>query len=157
MTALVAYFTASGAGVTEKIADRLCRILDAEIYEIRPEAPYTKEDLDWTKTDSRSSVEMADKNCRPALADKDAHVENADVIYIGFPVWWYREPSIIDTFVESYDFTGKKIALFATSGSSDIGTEAPERIEKLTGAKVVGAKRFPASASDEELKNWAKF
>ena len=100
---------------------------------------------------------MADKNFRPQLADQDAPVADADVVYIGFPVWWYREPSVIDTFAASYDFSGKKIVLFATSGSSDIGTEASERIEAITGAPVVGAKRFKASVSEDALKEWAKF
>lgn len=157
MSALVTYFTASGAGVTEKVAKRLAAAIGADLYEIRPAVPYTKADLDWTKKDSRSSVEMADKNCRPELADLNAPVADADVIYIGYPVWWYREPSVIDTFAAAYDFTGKKIVLFATSGSSDIGTEASERIEAITGAPVVGAKRFAAGVKDDELKAWAEF
>lgn len=157
MSALVAYFTASGSGVTEKVAKRLCEVLGGTLYQIQPEVPYTKADLDWRQNDSRSSIEMADKECRPAMADKNAPVADADVVYIGYPVWWYREPSIIDTFAASYDFTGKKIVLFATSGSSDIGTEAAERIEAITGVKVCGAKRFPASVSTDELKAWAQF
>lgn len=157
MANLVAYFTASGAGVTAKVAKRLAAAIQADLYEIKPAVPYTKADLDWTKKSSRSSLEMADKNFRPKLADQDAPVADADVVYIGFPVWWYREPSIIDTFAASYDFSGKKIVLFATSGSSDIGTEASERIEAITGAPVVGAKRFKASVSEDALKEWAKF
>lgn len=154
MSALVAYFSASG--VTEKVAERLAAAINAPVYEIKPAVPYTPADLDWTKKNSRSSVEMADKSCRPALADKDAPVADADVIYIGYPVWWYREPSIIDSFVEAYDFKGKSIALFATSGSSDIGREAGTRIEALTGAKVIKAKRFASAVSAEALKAWAE-
>ena len=154
MSALVAYFSASG--VTEKVAERLAAAINAPVYEIKPAVPYTPADLDWTKKNSRSSVEMADKSCRPALADKDAPVADADVIYIGYPVWWYREPSIIDSFVEAYDFKGKSIALFATSGSSDIGREAGTRIEALTGAKVIKAKRFASGVSAEALKAWVE-
>lgn len=157
MNALVAYFTASGSGITEKVAKRLCEAVGGTLYQIRPEVPYTKADLNWTKKDSRSSLEMADKECRPALADKDAPVADADAVYIGFPVWWYREPSIIDTFVSSYDFTGKKIVLFATSGGSDIGTEAGERIRAITGVPVIGAKRFGSGVSVDKLKEWAQF
>ena len=157
MKSLVAYFTASGSGITEKVAKRLCEAVDGTLYRIQPEVPYTKADLDWTKKNSRSSVEMADKECRPALSDLNAPVADADIIYIGFPVWWYREPSIIDTFVSSYDFTGKKIVLFATSGSSPIGTEASARIEAISGVAVSGAKRFKAGVSVDELKAWAKF
>lgn len=157
MANLVAYFTASKSRVTEKVAKRLAAAIGADLYEIKPAVSYTKADLDWTKKSSRSSLEMSDKNCRPALADQDAPVADADVVYIGFPVWWYREPSIIDTFAAAYDFSGKKIVLFATSGSSDIGTEAAERIEAITGAPVVGAKRFAASVKDDALKAWADF
>jgi len=157
MSVFVAYFTASVAGVTEKLAKRIASLTGGTLYQIKPETPYTKADLDWTTKASRSSVEMADKDCRPALADNDAPVADADVVYIGYPVWWYREPSIIDTFAAAYDFSGKKIVLFATSGSSDIGTEAGERIEAITGVKVSGAKRFAASVSDEQLKAWAQF
>ena len=156
MSVLVAYFTASGAGVTEKLAKRIASLTGGTLYQIKPETPYTKADLDWTTKASRSSVEMADKDCRPALADNDAPVADADVVYIGYPVWWYREPSIIDSFVEAYDFKGKSIALFATSGSSDIGREAGTRIEALTGAKVIKAKRFASAVSAEALKAWAE-
>lgn len=106
MSALVAYFSASG--VTAKVAKSLAVAINAPLYEIRPAVSYTSADLDWTKKTSRSSVEMNDKSSRPALADKDAPVADADVVFIGYPVWWYREPSIIDTFVETYDFKGKK-------------------------------------------------
>ena len=154
MKALVTYFSASG--VTAKVAQRLADAVGAPLYEIRPETAYTAADLDWMDKKSRSTIEMSDKNCRPALADKDAPVADADVIFVGYPVWWYREPSIIDSFLASYDFSGKKIVPFATSGSSGIGAEAPERMKEITGAQVEDGKRFPADVAAAELKKWAE-
>ncbi|MBQ3956584.1 MAG: flavodoxin [Clostridia bacterium] len=154
MKALVAYFSAGG--VTANVAKRLADAIGAAVYEIRPEAPYTAADLDWRNKNSRSTLEMSDKNCRPALADKDAPVADAEVVFVGYPVWWYREPSIIDSFLEAYDFTGKKIVPFATSGGSGIGPEAPARMREITGAEVDAGKRFPADASAESLKSWAE-
>ena len=154
MKALVTYFSASG--VTAEVAKRLAEALDAPIYEIRPEVPYTDADLDWRDRESRSTLEMSDKNCRPALADKNAPVEDAYVIFVGYPVWWYREPSIIDSFLEAYDYSEKKIVPFATSGSSDMGTEAPARMKEITGAEVDPGKRFPANVDVDTLKAWAE-
>ena len=102
------------------------------------------------------SVEMKDKDCRPPLMDTDAPVAEADLIFLGYPVWWYREPSIIDSFLDAYDFKGKKIVLFATSGTSGIGEEAPQRIARLSGAEVLPGKRCPADVSAEELKAWTE-
>lgn len=150
---LVAYFSAGG--VTAGVAERLAEAIGAPLYEIRPAVPYTAEDLDWRDPNSRSSVEMNDKACRPDLADTDAPVADKDRIFLGYPVWWYREPSIVDTFLEAYDFRGKKIVLFATSGVSEIGDEAPARAAELTGAEVLPGKRFPADVSGDELKAWA--
>ena len=154
MKALVAYFSASG--VTAGAAKRLAEAIHAEIYEIRPEVPYTAADLDWRNKKSRSTVEMSDKNCRPALADRDAPIAEADVVFVGYPIWWYREPSIIDSFLAAYDFAGKKIVPFATSGSSGMGTEAPARMREITGAEVDDGKRFPRNASADTLKSWAE-
>lgn len=154
MKALVTYFSASG--VTAGVAEKLAGAIGAPAYEIRPAVPYTAADLDWMNKKSRSTLEMQDKSCRPELADKDAPVADADVIFVGYPVWWYREPSIVDSFLDAYDFTGKKIVLFATSGSSGIGEEAPKRAEEITGARVLSGKRFAANASAEELKSWAE-
>lgn len=151
---LVAFFSAGG--VTAGVAGRLAEALDAPLYEIRPAAPYTAEDLDWRNEASRSSVEMKDKACRPALADTDAPVAEAELVFLGYPVWWYREPSIVDSFLEAYDFKGKRIVLFATSGVSPIGDEAPARVAELSGAEVLPGKRFPADVSGEELKAWAE-
>jgi putative NADPH-quinone reductase len=103
---------------------------------------------------SRSTVEMQDKNCRPALTDSSAPIAEADVIFLGFPIWWYREPSIIDSFLDAYDFNGKTIVPFFTSGGSQLG-EGQERIQSLAaGAKVMNGKRFSARASEKELKDW---
>lgn len=154
MKALVTFFSASG--VTAQLAKRLAEALNAPCYEIRPAVPYTQEDLDWTNKQSRSTVEMQDKSCRPALADTDAPVADADMVFVGYPVWWYREPSIIDSFLAAYDFTGKKIVLFATSGGSDIGREASARAAEISRAAVLSGKRFPANASLDELKAWAE-
>lgn len=154
MNALVTYFSASG--ITAKLAHRLAEAIGSPIYEIKPAVPYARADLDWTNKQSRSTLEMHDKSCRPALADTDAPVQDADIIFVGYPVWWYREPSIIDSFLASYDFSGKKIVLFATSGGSDIGTEAITRVREITQATVLGGKRFSANATKDELKSWAE-
>lgn len=154
MKALVAYFSASG--MTAQVAQRLADAIKAPIYEIKPEIPYTSADLNWTNKQSRSTIEMNDKNCRPALADNEAPVAEADVIFVGYPVWWYREPSIIDSFLAAYDFSGKKIVPFATSGSSGIGSEAPARMKEITGAEVDAGKRFPVNVDADTLKNWAE-
>lgn len=153
MKSLVTYFSASG--VTASVAKFLADSIGAPLYEIKPAELYTKEDLDWRNKQSRSSVEMQNTDCRPALVDKDAPVADADLIFVGYPVWWYREPSIVDSFLESYDFSGKCIALFATSGSSDIGEEAPARAAEISGTKVIGCRRFAANVTADELKAWA--
>lgn len=154
MKALVAYFSAGG--VTAKVACRLASAIGAELYEIKPETAYTAADLDWTNKQSRSTLEMSDRSCRPALENKLAPVADADVVFIGYPIWWYREPSIIDSFLEAYDFSGKKIVPFATSGSSDMGFEASARMKEITGADVDAGKRFGADAGESELKMWAE-
>ncbi len=154
MKYLVAYFSATGT--TAAVARRLADAVGADLYEIIPETPYTAKDLDWTNKKSRSTLEMSDKNCRPALADTDAPVADADVIFVGYPVWWYREPSVIDSFLAAYSFEGKKIVPFATSGVSGIGKEAPARMREITGAEVAEGKRFPAGADSDTLKAWAE-
>ncbi len=153
MKALVAYFSASG--VTAKVAERLADAIQAPLYEIRPAVPYTCADLDWTNKQSRSTLEMQDKSSRPALADTLAPVAQADTVFVGYPVWWYREPSIVDSFLAAYDFSGKKVVLFATSGGSGIGTEAPARVSEITQTEVLPGRRFAPDASVEELKEWA--
>ena len=152
MRKLVAYFSASGS--TAKLAKTLAAAAQAELYEIKPAIPYERKDLNWMDKKARSTLEMQDPNCRPALADTAAPVADADVIFLGFPIWWYREPSIIDSFLDAHDFTGKTIVPFFTSGGSQLG-EGQGRIEKLAkSAKVLPGKRFSARASENELKTW---
>ena len=121
---LVAYFSATGK--TAKVAEKLATPIGADIYEIKPEVKYTKADLNWMNKKSRSSVEMNDKSIRPAIITGDVDVSGYDTIYLGFPIWWYVAPTVINTFLEAYDFTGKKIVLFATSGSSGFGNTLAE-------------------------------
>lgn len=152
MSKLVAYFSASGS--TARLAQTLAAAADAALYEIKPALAYERKDLNWMDKKARSTVEMQDPNCRPALADTAAPVTEADVIFLGFPIWWYREPSLIDSFLDAYDFSGKTVVPFFTSGGSQLG-EGQGRIEKLAkGARVLGGKRFSARASESELKAW---
>ena len=151
--ALVAYFSASG--VTASVAGTLAKEIGADLFEIAPETPYTGADLNWQNSKSRSSVEMNDRNCRPAIRSKVADMAQYDVVFVGFPIWWYREPSIIDTFMEAYDFTGKTVIPFATSGSSGIGQSGKNMQALAKGAAVTDGKRFSASASGKELSQWA--
>ena len=115
---LVAYFSASG--VTKGVAEKLAEVTGADLHEIKPAQPYTEADLDWTDEQSRSTIEMKDKKSRPAITDKLANMQDYDVVYVGFPIWWYTCPTIINTFMESYDFKGKTVIPFATSGGSSI-------------------------------------
>ena len=149
---LVAYFSASG--VTRRVSDTLAEAVGADLFEIRPEVPYTPADLDWRNKQSRSTVEMNDRACRPAMAAAP-DVVPYDVILVGFPVWWYREPSIIDTFLESADFTGKTVVPFCTSGGSGLGSTAENFRALVPGATVPEGKRFAANAPAEELRAWA--
>ena len=152
MHALVAYFSAGGS--TAKLAETLASALGAEIYEIRPAVPYERRDLNWMDKKARSTVEMNDRNCRPALADTDAPVPGTEVVFLGFPIWWYREPSIIDSFLDAYDFSGKTVVPFFTSGGSDLG-EGQSRIASLAkGARVLPGKRFSARSSEGDLQSW---
>ena len=150
---LVAYFSASGT--TAKVAKKMAETIGADLFEIKPEIPYSGADLNWQNKNSRSSVEMNDRSSRPAIAVKAVNMPQYDVVFVGFPVWWYREPSIIDTFMESYDFAGKTVIPFATSGGSGLGDSAANMQKLAKGAKVVNGKRFSGSASAEELKAWA--
>lgn len=150
---LVAYFSASG--VTAGVADRLSKAIGADLFEIKPEQIYTDADLDWHDKQSRSSVEMNDRASRPAIASKVENIAQYDVVFVGFPIWWYREPSIIDTFMEAYDFSGKTVVPFATSGSSGIGPSGANMQKLAPNAKVLEGKRFPRDVSAEDLKKWA--
>lgn len=151
--ALVTYFSASG--VTAKLAKNLAEAAGADLYEIKPAVPYTNADLNWQDKNSRSSVEMNDKSFRPAIADTDANIAEYDTIFVGFPIWWYVAPTIINTFLEAYDFSGKTIILFATSGGSGMGNSAKElRLSVSDSAVIKDGKRFSANASVSELKDW---
>ena len=152
MKDLVAYFSASGS--TAKLAGTLASAAGAELYEIRPAVPYERRDLNWMDKKSRSTLEMQDRSCRPPLADTDAPVAEAERIFLGFPIWWYREPSVVDSFLDAYDFAGKTIVPFFTSGGSQLG-EGQARIETLArGARVLPGRRFGARAGEKELKAW---
>ena len=151
---LVAYFSAGG--VTAKMAKKLADAIGSDLFEITPEEPYTKADLNWMDKKSRSSVEMNDRNCRPAIRSRVESMAQYDVVFVGFPVWWYREPSIIDTFMEAYDFSGKTIIPFATSGMSGIGDSGKNMQDLAKGAKVLPGMRFKNSVSSGELKTWAE-
>ena len=152
---LVAYFSASG--VTAKVAAELAKAENADCFEIRPEKPYTKEDLDYTVKESRSNLEMADESCRPAIQSCVKNMADYDTVFVGFPIWWGREPSIVDTFLEAYDFTGKKIIPFCTSGMSGV-EKAAAHIKGIVGENVFvdAGKRLGAEGSEEEVKLWTK-
>ena len=154
MNALVAYFSATGT--TAKAAKALANAVGGDLYEIKPAVPYTNADLNWMDKGSRSSVEMKDAHSRPALADTDAPVAGHDVIFLGFPVWWYVAPTILNTFLEAYDFTGKIIVLFATSGGSGLGKSAAGLRSSAPGAKIVDGKLLNGRLSEAELKAWVE-
>ena len=154
MNALVAYFSATGT--TAKAAKALAKAVGGDLYEIKPAVPYTSADLDWTNKSSRSSLEMKDANSRPALADTNAPVAGHDVIFLGFPVGWYVAPTILNTFLEAYDFRGKTIVLFATSGSSGLGKSAAGLRPSAPGAKIVDGRMLNGSLNEAELKSWAE-
>jgi flavodoxin len=151
---LVAYFSASGT--TEKLAKNLAQAADADLYAIRPAVPYTSADLNWMDKKARSTVEMKDPSSRPALADTDAKIADYDTIFLGFPIWWYVAPTIINTFLESYDFSGKKIILFATSGGSGFGKTVAGLKGSAPSADIREGKVLNSNASAAELKKWVE-
>ena len=148
---LVAYFSASGT--TRKIAEMIAQAAEADLYEITPKQPYSKADLNWMDKKSRSSVEMSDKKFRPEITD--AQIGGYDEVILGFPIWWYVAPTIINTFLESYDFSGKKIVLFATSGGSGFGNTVSELKPSAPDAKILEGKVFH-KASKTEIAEWVK-
>ncbi|MBR0167679.1 MAG: NAD(P)H-dependent oxidoreductase [Synergistaceae bacterium] len=151
---LVAYFSASG--VTGSVAKKLAEAIGADIYEIKPAVKYTSADLNWQDSNSRSSIEMKDKTSRPEIADKNADISGHDVIFLGFPIWWYIAPTIINTFLEAYDFSGKKIILFATSGGSGFGKAVDGLKSSAPGASIQEGRLFRSSVSVNDLKKWAE-
>jgi len=150
---LVAYFSATGN--TKSVAETLASAINADLFEIVPEQAYTSDDLNWHNDQSRSSVEMADKSSRPAISSKIEDISQYKIVFVGSPIWWGREPSIMDTFIESYDFAGKTVIPFVTSGSSDIGDYGANLQALAPDAKVLNGKRFPNDVTAEELKTWA--
>lgn len=151
---LVAYFSASG--VTAKVAEKLSEAIGADLYAIEPEVPYTKADLDWMDKKSRSTIEMNNPSSRPAIAGKRDNMNDYDTVFVGFPIWWYVAPTIINTFLESYDLTGKTIIPFATSGGSDMGKTNEKLLPSCKGAKLLNGKVFKASVSGADLAKWAE-
>lgn len=151
---LVAYFSASG--VTAKAAWKLSEAIGADLHEIKPEVPYSSADLNWMDKKSRSSVEMNDPSSRPTIAEKLADMEKYDVVFVGFPIWWYVAPTIINTFLESYDFSGKTIIPFATSGGSGMGKTNEKLGPSCPGATLLQGKLLNGNLSEDSLKNWVK-
>lgn len=151
---LVAYFSASG--VTGRVAELLAETIGADLFSIEPEIPYTKADLDWMDKKSRSSVEMNNPSSRPTIARKRDNMDEYDIIYVGFPIWWYVAPTIINTFLESYDMTGKTIIPFATSGGSGMGKTNEKLMPSCEGARLLEGKVFKEDVGREELVEWDK-
>lgn len=151
---LVAYFSASG--VTARLANTLAAAVDGDLYEIKPAAPYTGADLNWNNNKSRSSVEMNDKTSRPAIAAPATDMAQYDTVFVGFPIWWYEAPRIVQTFLESYDLSGKTVVPFATSGGSGIGKTSNILQKSCPAAKMLPGKRFDGNASASELSAWVK-
>ena len=154
MSALVAYFSATGT--TAKAAQALAEAAGADLYEIKPAVPYTSADLNWMDKRSRSSVEMNDKRFRPALADANAPVDGHNVVFLGFPIWWYIAPTIVNSFLEAYDFSGKTIVLFATSGGSGLGRAVSDLQGSAPCAKIVDGRMLNGRLSEVELKKWVE-
>ena len=147
---LVAYFSASGT----RAAQNLARAIDADLFKIVPEQPYSSADLNWNNSSSRSSVEMNDDACRPGVSSMVDHMESYDTVFVGFPIWWYVEPRIIDTFLESYNFEGKTIVPFATSGGSGLG-KAPQRMQTIAkGSTVKPGKLLNGRQDAASLQQW---
>lgn len=153
MKKLVAYFSASG--VTKRIAETLAETVGADIYEIKPVKPYTTADLNWMDKNSRSSVEMRDKSSRPKIEGKLDNMSDYDTIFVGFPIWWYVAPTIINTFLESYDLSGKKIVLFATGGGSGFGRTKDGLLQSAKGATITEGKILNG-ATPSDIKAWTE-
>lgn len=151
---LVAYFSATGT--TAAVAKKLAAAAGADLYEIKPAVPYTKEDLNWMNKKSRSSVEMNDKSFRPELAEKNAAISGYELVLVGFPIWWYVAPTIINTFLESYDFSGKMIVLFATSGGSGFGRAVESLKGSCPGAEIAEGKILNQLPDAAELRQWVE-
>lgn len=150
---LVAYFSCTGD--TKQVAEKINNVVQGTLYEITPETPYTEADLNWEDTNSRSSKEMADKSSRPAIKNKIDNIEEYDTVYLGFPIWWYVAPTIINTFLESYDFSNKKIVIFCTSGSSSI-SNAYNNLKEQYQYNFISWTRLSLNVSEEEILNFTR-
>lgn len=151
---LVTYFSASG--VTKKVAEKVANLKQADLFEIEPVEKYTNEDLDWTNKESRSTIEMQDKTSRPKIVNKITNLDDYDTVIIGFPVWWYTAPTIVNTFIEENDLSNKNIYIFVTSGSSSFGGSLKDLKETYPNLNFVNGIRLTSSTSDEEITNWFK-
>lgn len=150
---LVTYFSASG--VTAKIAEQLSEAIGAELHEIRPEVPYTQADLDWRNANSRSSVEMKDKSFRPAITNDKIDITEYDTVFVGFPIWWYVAPTIINTFLEKHSFSNKTVVIFATSGGSRFGNTAAElKVSLSDSTKLIEGKILNGNYTNKEFSDW---
>lgn len=154
MEKLVVYFSATGT--TAAAAKKLAAAIGAETYEIKPEVPYVKKDLNWMNPLSRTTKEMHKKEYRPAIIMDDAPVTECDTVFLGFPIWWYIAPTIINTFLETYDFSGKKIVMFATSGGSGFGKAAEGLRKSAPGAEIIEGRLMNKPVTEAELKAWAE-
>lgn len=152
MKSLVAYF--STKGTTKEVADKICKVVDGDLFEIEPVEPYTDDDLNWMNQESRSSIEMKDKKSRPALKNKVEDVSKYDEIYVLFPIWWYTAPHIINSFLESMDLNNKTVICCCTSGGSPIGNSVNDLRESAKGAILKNGGRFSKDVSIEEIKYW---
>ena len=151
MNKVVCYFSASG--ITKRVAESISSAINADIFEIEPSIPYTSEDLDWTNKSSRTSVEMSDKNSRPSIKSS-GDISNYDTVIIGFPVWWYTAPTIINTFIESNNFDGKKVYIFVTSVSSTVDGSFNDLKEKYPNINFISGKRFNSGVLKEDILSW---
>ena len=151
---LICYFSTSG--ITKKVAEGIGKVVDSTIFEIKPQKEYTKEDLDWTNKQSRSSIEMSDKSSRPNIISKVDNIEKYSTVIIGFPVWWYTAPTIINTFIEENDLSNKKIYIFVTSGSSSELGSFNDLKNKYSNLNFISAKRFNGTESLDDYSSWIK-
>ena len=151
---LIAFFSASPSRRTEQIAHKIADVIRADLYEIAPAVPYTQEDLNWNDDQSRSSVEMRDPHSRPAIAGEPLDLTQYPVIFVGFPIWWYVAPHIINTFLESYDLTGKTVVPFATSGGSSMGQTTAHLRPSAEGALMKEGRRFEMGETPMAINSW---
>lgn len=149
---LICYFSASG--ITKGIAEKISKVVNGDLFEIEPVSKYTEEDLDWTNKNSRSSIEMSDKSSRPKIKSKVNNINDYNRIFIGFPVWWYTAPTIINTFIEENDLNNKNVYIYVTSGSSSVDGSLNDLRKTYSNINFISGKRFSSSVSLEEIKKW---